>query len=149
MWCQENNLSLNISKTNELIVNYMISSFKSFKFLGVQITKELTWSLHTNTVLPLRRLKRFGRGLQILKKFYSCTIESILTGCITTLYGNCLASDRKVLRMALPSRTPIPGDVRRRPYKLTKIPTTQVIDCSLCYSTACGTDTPSLEPTGP
>ena len=35
-------------------------------------------------------------GQQILKKFYSCTIESILTGCITTWYSNCSASDRKV-----------------------------------------------------
>ena len=30
--------------------------------------------------------------------FYSCTIESILTGCITAWHGNCLASDRKVLQ---------------------------------------------------
>jgi hypothetical protein len=26
---------------------------------------------------------------QILKKFYSCTIKSILIGCITAWYGNC------------------------------------------------------------
>ncbi|KAK6293977.1 hypothetical protein J4Q44_G00348070 [Coregonus suidteri] len=30
--------------------------------------------------------------------FYSCTIESILTGCITAWYGNCSASDRKALQ---------------------------------------------------
>ncbi|CDQ76566.1 unnamed protein product [Oncorhynchus mykiss] len=35
-------------------------------------------------------------GPQILKRFYSCTIKSILTGCITAWYGNCLASDRVV-----------------------------------------------------
>ena len=40
-------------------------------------------------------------GPQILKRFYSCTIESILTGCITTWYGNCSASDRKVLQSAV------------------------------------------------
>jgi hypothetical protein len=40
-------------------------------------------------------MKRFGMGPQILKKFYSCTIKSILTGCITTWYGNCSASDHK------------------------------------------------------
>ncbi|XP_029618276.1 28S ribosomal protein S30, mitochondrial [Salmo trutta] len=43
------------------------------------------------------RLKRFGMGPQILKKFYSGTIVSILTGCITAWYGNCLASDHKAL----------------------------------------------------
>jgi gmma-aminobutyric acid receptor subunit gamma len=37
-------------------------------------------------------------GPQILKKFYSCTIESILTSCITAWYGNCSASDRKALQ---------------------------------------------------
>ena len=63
---------------------------ESFMFLGVHITNELTWSKHTKTVVkraqqllfPLRRLKRFGMGPQILKMFYSCTIESILTGGI-------------------------------------------------------------------
>jgi hypothetical protein len=44
---------------------------------------------------PLRRLKRFVMGPQILKKLYSCTIESILTGCIYAWLGNCLASKRK------------------------------------------------------
>jgi hypothetical protein len=37
-------------------------------------------------------------GPQILKKFYSCTIKSILTGCITAWYSNCSASDRKALQ---------------------------------------------------
>jgi hypothetical protein len=57
---------------------------ESFKFLGVHITNDLSWSKHTKAVVkrarqnlfPLRRLKPFGMGPQILKKFYSCTIES-------------------------------------------------------------------------
>jgi hypothetical protein len=103
---------------------------ESFKFLCVHITKELTWSTHTHTVLkmarqrlfPLRRLKRFGMGPQTLKKFYRCTIESILTGCITAWYGNCKAPDRKTLQRVvaeLPaSRAPIPGLVRGSPEEL-------------------------------
>ena len=34
----------------------------------------------------------------ILTNFYRCTIESILTGCITVWYGSCTAKDRKALR---------------------------------------------------
>ena len=49
-------------------------------------------------LFPLRRLKSFGMGPQILKKFYSCTIEGILTVCIIAWYGNCSASDNKVLQ---------------------------------------------------
>ena len=48
--------------------------------------------------LPLRRLKIFGMGPQILKYLYSCTIGSILTDYITTWYGNSLASNSKVLQ---------------------------------------------------
>ena len=103
VWCQDKNLSLNVSKTKERIMDYSkrrakqapiyingteVEEVKSFKF---HITNKLSWSKHTKTVVkrerkhlfPLRRLKIFGMGPQILKRFYSCTIESILTGCIT------------------------------------------------------------------
>jgi hypothetical protein len=98
--CQDNNLSLNVSKTKEVIVDYRKQRVEHapihidravverVEFLSVHINKDLSWSTHTNTVVkraqqclfPLRRLKRFGMGPQILKKFYSCTIETILTG---------------------------------------------------------------------
>ena len=48
--------------------------------------------------IPLRRLKRFGMDPQIIKRFISCPIESILTGCITAWYGNCSSSDPKALQ---------------------------------------------------
>ncbi|KAK6304897.1 hypothetical protein J4Q44_G00254830 [Coregonus suidteri] len=48
-------------------------------------------------------------GPQILKKLYSCTIESILTGCITAWYGNCLASDRKALQRVVRTAQYITG----------------------------------------
>ena len=87
-----------------LIDGAVMEQVESFKFLGVHITNELEWSKHTKTVVkrarqslfPLRKLKRFGMGPQILKKLYSCTIES--TGCITAWYSNCSASDRKALQ---------------------------------------------------
>ena len=85
VWCQDNNLSLNVSKTKELIVDFrkwraehasihidgaVVERIVSFNFLDVYITKDLSWSKHTNTVVkrarqrlfPLRRLKRFGMG---------------------------------------------------------------------------------------
>ena len=43
-------------------------------------------------------MKRFGMGPQILKRCYSCTIESLLMGCITAWYGNCSTSDHKALQ---------------------------------------------------
>ena len=60
-------------------------------------------------LFPLRRLKRFGMGPQILKKLYSCSIESILTGCITAWYGNCSASDGKALQRVVRTAQYITG----------------------------------------
>ena len=117
VWCQDNNLSLNVSKTKKMIMDYskrraehapihidsaVVEKIESFNLLGVHITNKLSWFKHTKKVVkwarqhlfPLKRLKRFGMGPQILKKFYNCTIKSILTGCITAWYGNCSASDR-------------------------------------------------------
>ena len=100
-------------KTKEMIVDYrkrrtehapilidwaLVEADESFKFLGVHITKKLTWSKHTKTVVkraqqnifPLRRLRRFGMRPQIHKRFYSCNIESILTGCCHCLVWQLL-----------------------------------------------------------
>ena len=168
VWCKVNNLSLNVSKTKEMIVDYkrkrgehasihidraVMERVESFKFLGIHITKDLTWSTHTDTVVkrerqrlfPLRRLIRFSMGAQI-SKFYSCTIKSIL---------NCSALDPQNATKgtslgpsSLPSRTSISGGVRGRLEKLPKTPATQAIDCSLYYRSANCTGASAHGPTG-
>jgi hypothetical protein len=55
-------------------------------------------------------------GPQILKRFNSCTIESILTGCITAWYGNCSVSDCKALQRVVRTAQYITG---------AKLPATQ------------------------
>src|SRR4029434_8402620 len=82
-----------------------VEKVSCFRFLGVNISNDLTWSAHTDKVVKaarkrlffLRRLKKFGMDSVIFTNFYRCTIESILTGSITVAYGHCRAKDRKVL----------------------------------------------------
>ena len=65
-WCQENNLSLNVNKTKELIVDFRkqqrehtpihidgtaVEKMENFKFLGVHITDDLKWLIHTDSVV--------------------------------------------------------------------------------------------------
>ncbi len=120
-WCQDNCLSLNVSKIKELIVDFrkrqqwpytplMISGtpverVSSFKYLGVNISEDLTWTAHIQTQVKkarqrlyhLRQLRKFRVSPAILKTFYSGAIESVLTQCISV----CLAE--RISGSALPS----------------------------------------------
>jgi pantothenate kinase type III len=85
--------------------------------LGVHITAQLKWSIHTDSaakkakerLFNLRRLKKFGLSSKTLTNFYRCTIKSILSGCITAWYGNCTALNRKALQRVVRSAQHITG----------------------------------------
>ncbi len=96
---------------------HLWSGVNGFKFLGVHITEDLTWSTHTDAVLKkahqrlffLRRLRKFGMSPSILRSFYTCTVESILTGCITAWFGNSTAGNRKALQRVVRTARHIVG----------------------------------------
>ncbi|XP_072304515.1 MAGUK p55 subfamily member 6b [Eucyclogobius newberryi] len=113
-WCAANNLALNTKKTKELMVDFRkkscthtpilidgteVERVTSFKFLGVHISEDLSWSLNTSTLVKkahqrlffLRRLKKAHLSLLFLVNFYRCTIESILTNCVSIKQSlNCV-----------------------------------------------------------
>ncbi len=122
-WCQDNYLSLNVSKTKELIVDFrkrqqrpytplMISGtpverVSSFKYLGVNISEDLTWTAHIQTQVKkarqklyhLRQLRKLRVSRAIMKTFYSGAIESVLTLlCSSVWYGNASNQDCKALQ---------------------------------------------------
>ncbi|KAK1803843.1 hypothetical protein P4O66_003741 [Electrophorus voltai] len=126
-WCQENNLLLNVSKKKELIVDCSkkqeqhyqpvrisgttVERADSFRYLGVHILQDLSWSRHTNSLAKkarqrlyhLRRLRDFRLPSKVLRNFYTCTIESILTGNITVWFGNSTKQDRQALQRVVRS----------------------------------------------
>ncbi len=121
-WCQVNCLSLNVSKTKELIVDFRkrqqrpytplmnsgtpVERVSSFKYLGVNISEDLTWTTHIQTQVKkarqrlyhLRQLRKFRVSPAILKTLYSGAIESVLTQCISVWYGNSSNQDCKALQ---------------------------------------------------
>ena len=132
VWCQENNLSLNVNKTKEMIVDFRkqqrehppihiegtaVEKVERFKFHGIHITDKLKWSTHIDSVVKkaqqrlfnLRRLKKFGLLPTTLTNFYRFTIERILSGCITAWYGNCTVHNRKTLQRVVRSAQRITG----------------------------------------
>eukprot|EP00061_Rhincodon_typus_P003388 g19962.t1 len=104
-WYKDNNLSINVSKTKELIIDFrkkggehapiyinrtVAERVKNIKFLGVTITNDLSWTCRVDAKVKkaqhclfyLRRLRKFGMAIRPLTNFYRCTIENILSGCI-------------------------------------------------------------------
>ncbi len=132
-WCGANNLSLNVEKTKEVVLDFKrrnstdhppltidsstVERVSSTKFLGVHITEDLTWTTNTMSLSKkaqqrlhfLRRLKRASLPPPILTTFYRGTIESVLTSCITVWYGNCSAADRKTLQRTVNTAAKIIG----------------------------------------
>ncbi len=137
-WSENNNLTLKICKTKELIVDFhrkqqrdhqpicingaQVERVENFKYLGVNITQDLFWSCHINTLVKkgrqrlfyLRRLREFNLPLRTLKNFYTCTIESVLSGSITNWMGYATKRDRLALRRVVRSaeriiRTALPN----------------------------------------
>ncbi|KAK1795532.1 hypothetical protein P4O66_001241 [Electrophorus voltai] len=120
-WCKVNNLYLNVDKTKEMVVDFRrarrdhsplaingssVEIVKNIKFLGVHIAENLTWTLNTSSITKraqqrlyfLRKLREAHLPSPILTTFYRGTVESILSSCIITWFGNCTAFDRKTLQ---------------------------------------------------
>ena len=66
-------------------------------------------------------------GPQIRKRFYSCTIKSILTRCLTAWYGNYSAADRKMLQRVVLTAQYITG---------AKLPAFQILYTRRCQRKA-------------
>ncbi|KAL0200139.1 hypothetical protein M9458_003326, partial [Cirrhinus mrigala] len=144
-WCTDNNLLLNTTKTKELIVDFRkgrrgshepihingmaVEPVSSFKFLGTHISEDLFWTTNTSSLVKkahqclffLRTLKKNQLCSAILVNVYRCTIESILTNCVTVWYGSCSVAERKALQRVVKTAqriigTPLPAieDIQKK-----------------------------------
>ncbi|KAL0149225.1 hypothetical protein M9458_055459, partial [Cirrhinus mrigala] len=140
-----NNLLLNTTKTKELIVDFRkerrgshepihisgmaVEPVSSFKFLGTHISEDLSWTTKTSSLVKkahqrlffLRTLKKNQLSSAVLVNFYRCTVESILTNCVTVWYGSCSVAERKALQRVVKTAqriigTPLPAieDIQKK-----------------------------------
>ena len=141
MWCQDNNLSLNVIKTKEMIVDYkkrrtehvpilmngaVVEQVESFMFLGIHITNKLTWSNHTKTVvkrttkpIPPQETENIWHGssdpqkvLQLHHQEHPGWLHHCLEWQLLGLRPQGTTEGSVYGRSFLPSRTSIQGGVR-------------------------------------
>uniref|UniRef100_A0A8C7YDV2 Reverse transcriptase domain-containing protein n=1 Tax=Oryzias sinensis TaxID=183150 RepID=A0A8C7YDV2_9TELE len=127
VWCEKNNLTLNTTKTKEMVVDYRrnktdiqplsiggdcVERVAAFKLLGVTIEQDLTWSANTTALVKkaqqrlyfLRLLKKNKLSEKLLVSFYRCSIESILTYCVCAWFVSPTAAARTALQRVTTTR---------------------------------------------
>uniref|UniRef100_A0A3B3BNL8 Reverse transcriptase domain-containing protein n=1 Tax=Oryzias melastigma TaxID=30732 RepID=A0A3B3BNL8_ORYME len=120
-WCSENNLSLNVQKTKEIILDFRrhshahaplqingerVDCVNSIGFLGITISADLSWSANIRAVVKktqqrlhfLRILRRCDLDQRLLVNFYRCSVESILTYSLNVWYPGSTSLDRKAVQ---------------------------------------------------
>lgn len=115
-WCEVNYLTLNVKKTKEMIIDYSKSAchlplcikneqvdvVKEYKYLGVTIDNNFTFSNHVQNTYKkavkrlyfVRQLCKLKVDTKILSLFYSSVVQSILSFAITCWFGNCTGIGR-------------------------------------------------------
>ena len=132
VWCSDNNLSLNTTKTKELILDYRrqsavpaplyingdcVEKVHTFKFLGANLSDDLSWSVNTSETVKkaqqrlhfLRVLRKNNLECKLMVAFYRTTIESVLTYCISAWYSGCTAADKRALQRVINTAQKITG----------------------------------------
>ncbi len=110
-----------------------VERVSSFKYLGVNISEDLTTHIQTQVkkarqrLYHLRQLRKFRVSPAILKTFYSGAIESVLTQCISVWYGNTTNQDCKALQRVVRLAERISGSA---------LPSLQVTYLKRCKSRA-------------
>ncbi len=78
------------------IMNSTVAAVESFRFLGTNISQDLKWEFHIDSIVKkaqyfLRQLRKFNLPQELLKQFYSAIIESVLhfyNGLVQLSYQN-------------------------------------------------------------
>ena len=133
MWCSDNNLVLNTAKTKELVIDFrrksktvtrplfiggkQVERVTDFRYLGVHIEEDFTWSINTTTIIKkaqqrlyfLRVLRNNFLIKKLLVSFFRCFIESVLTYCMCVWFASCTVAERKALQRVVNTAQKIIG----------------------------------------
>ncbi len=88
------------------IMNSTVTAVESSRFLGTTISQDLKWDNHIDSIVKkdqqrlyfLRQLSNFNLPQELLKKFYTAIIESVLCTSITVWFSSATKSDLRRLR---------------------------------------------------
>ncbi len=120
-WCSNMDLIINVSKTKELHTNFRelvkpegaivindknVDIVDHFKYLGVTITSNLSWSAQIDNICKkssqrlyfLRKLRQAKVDTTIMKLFYQSIVQSVFMYCLFIVYHSLNIIDKSKLQ---------------------------------------------------
>uniref|UniRef100_A0A8C1WEF3 Reverse transcriptase domain-containing protein n=1 Tax=Cyprinus carpio TaxID=7962 RepID=A0A8C1WEF3_CYPCA len=121
-WCKKHNLTLNIIKTKEIILDFRKSNHpghsalyinreavervNSFKCLGLTVSEDLSWGNNITLAVGkaqqrlffLRKLKRAKLPHKFMISFYNCAIHSVLTYGLLVSFSSCTVAEQQMIQ---------------------------------------------------
>ncbi len=145
-WCSDNNLSLNVQKTKELILDFrkhrpahtpllingqQVETVPTFKFLGMHISADHYGAPNTKALVKkaqqrlhfLRVLRKNNLDQKLLLAFYRSSVESVLTYCLSVWYSGSTAEDKNAVQRVIKTAQKIIG---------CPLPTLEQLSTSCC-----------------
>ena len=136
MWCERNCLELNVMKTKELVIDFRktpsdlpdlvikgekVERVSEYKYLGVVIDNKLTFTANTNTIHKkcqsrlycLQKLRSLQVGKSVLRTFYTCFVESVLTFGLMCWFGGLNVGSKNVLERVVKVCSKVIGERQR------------------------------------
>ncbi|KAK0141318.1 putative RNA-directed DNA polymerase from transposon BS [Merluccius polli] len=131
-WGSDNNLTLNVHKTKEFIMDFrkirqdhtpllingeQVETVNTFRFLGTHISADHSWTHNIRVLVKkaqqwlhfLRVLRKNNLDTKLLLAFYHSSVESVLTYCLGVWYAGSIAKDRKAVQRVINTAQKIIG----------------------------------------
>ena len=85
--------------------NESVTQVKTFKYLGVLLSDDMTWRVHVGSITSkankrlffLRKLNQAGVDKSIMEMFYNSVVMSVMTYCVSLFYNALNSLDKKKL----------------------------------------------------
>ena len=131
-WCDKNHLEINTKKTKDMVFDFRrnkthvpatvikgesLERVTEFKYLGIEIDNQLIFDKCAKSkykklqqrLFFLRKLNSSHVDRTILQMFYKSALQSIITYCLVSVFGNMRAQDRGKLDRVIKQANRITG----------------------------------------
>ena len=159
VWCKENFLVQNVSKTKELCIDFRTSGqfdgplsiggeavevMDTFKYVGITLDSKLTFGVYKKCqqrLYLLRKLRSFHVDPKLLLLLYMNIIESVLTNCSICSFPAMSVSNKNMLLRICKTTSKILG--------LTTQPVSQLTECAMVRKAHAVANDPAHPPNHP